>query len=302
MQGFSPIPRDIATRVHTEMPAEFRRPVVTDWSRANKRGHPVDCFLEGPCLDHEGNLYVTDIPHGRIFRIGTSGAWTLVAEYDGEPNGLALHPDGTRLAIADYKQGLLSLDPRTGVVEPLLTRRNSERFKGPNDLVFARNGDLYFTDQGQSGLHDPSGRVYRLRATGQLDTLLSNGPSPNGLALSAEEDVLFVAMTRDNAVWRLPLLPDGSTAKVGRFASFHGTSGPDGMAVDSAGRLLVAHASLGSVFVLSAQGEPWARLRSCRGATTTNLAFAGTGKGQVLITESETGTVLAADWPPEQTA
>jgi gluconolactonase len=288
-------PRPITTRVHTEMPAELRRPVVTEWSRANKRGLPVDCFLEGPCFDAAGNLYVTDIPHGRILRISSEGSWTQIAKYDGEPNGLALHPDGARLYVADYKQGILSLDLTTGQVAPVLARRNSERFKGPNDLVFAHNGDLYFTDQGQTGLQDPTGRVYRLRPGGQLDCLLANGPSPNGLALSLDEEVLFVAMTRDNAIWRLPLLPDGSTAKVGRFASFHGTSGPDGMTMDASGNLLVAHASLGSVFVLSPQGEPIARIRSCHGMTTTNLAFGPDGK-TLFITESETGAVLAATW------
>ncbi|MFX8156757.1 SMP-30/gluconolactonase/LRE family protein, partial [Acinetobacter baumannii] len=79
---------------------------------------------------------------------------------------------------------------------------------------------------------DPTGRVYRLRPDGRLDCLLSNGPSPNGLVLTPDESALFVAMTRDNAVWRLPLLADGSTSKVGRFAQFYGTSGPDGMAMD----------------------------------------------------------------------
>ena len=58
------------------------------------------------------------------------------------------------------------LDPRSGKVEALLDRPHGERFKGLNDLVFAKNGDLYFTDQGESGLHDPPGRLYRLRAGG----------------------------------------------------------------------------------------------------------------------------------------
>ena len=290
-----PLPIRIETRVHTEMPPRFRRAIVTDWSRANKRGEKVDSFLEGPCFDPDGNLYVTDIPHGRVFRIRRDSEWDQVAEYDGEPNGLARHPDG-RLFIADYKQGLLALDPSTGRTEPVLARRNSERFKGINDLQFARNGDLYFTDQGQTGLQDPTGRVFRLTDAGRLDCLLSNGPSPNGLALSADEDVLFVTMTRDNAVWRLPLLPDGSTAKVGRFAQFRGTSGPDGMAADQAGNLLVAHASLGAVFVLGPQGEVTARIASCRGATVTNLAFGGPERRTLFITESASGSVLAADW------
>ena len=288
-------PIAIETRVHTAMPARFRRAVVTEWSRANKRGEPVDCFLEGPCFDPEGNLYVTDIPHGRVFRIRPDLEWVQVAEYDGEPNGLARHPDG-RLFIADYKQGLLALNPGTGVVEPVLPRRNSERFKGINDLQFARNGDLYFTDQGQTGLQDPTGRVYRLTASGRLDCLLSNGPSPNGLVLSADEDILFVAMTRDNAVWRLPLLPDGTTSKVGRFAQFHGTSGPDGMAADTEGNVLLAHASLGRVIVLGPQGAVVAVMISCRGATVTIIAFGSLDPRSLYATESATGTIISADW------
>jgi gluconolactonase len=220
----------------------------------------------------------------------------LVTEYDGWPNGLKIHKDG-RIFVTDYKRGLVVLDAETGNVTPLLETRGSESFKGVNDLFFAQNGDLYFTDQGQTGLHDPTGRVYRLRADGRLDCLLSNGPSPNGLVLTPDESVLFVAMTRDNAVWRLPLLADGSTSKVGRFAQFYGTSGPDGMAMDAAGNLFVAHASLGAVFVLSPHGEPLARIASCRGRTTTNVAFAPDGQ-TLVITESATGTVLQARWTP----
>ena len=52
------------------------------------------------------------------------------------------------------------LDPGAGGVEPYLDRAHGERFKGLNDLVFAGNGDLHFTDQGESGLHDPIGRLY----------------------------------------------------------------------------------------------------------------------------------------------
>ena len=291
-----PPPQCIDTEVYAEMPARFRRAgVVSEWSRANKAGAAADCFLEAPCFDRSGNLYVVDIPFGRIFRVSPSREWTLVVEYDGEPNGLALHPDG-RLLIADYKNGLLALDVASGEIRAVLARRNAERFKGLNDLSFALNGDLYFTDQGQTGLHDPSGRVYRLRGNGQLDCLLANGPSPNGLVLHPSENVLFVAMTRDNAVWRLPLLPDGGTAKVGRFAQFYGVSGPDAMAMDEHGNLVVAHASLGAAIVLDADGEPVSRIASCRGRTTTNVAFGGANRQSIYITESATGTILKADW------
>jgi gluconolactonase len=83
--------------------------------------------------------------------------------------------------------------------------------------------------------------------------------------LDSRETVLFVAMTRDNAVWRLPFMKDGSVSKVGRFCSLFGTSGPDGMTMDGAGRLFVAHASLGHVFVFAPNGELIARIKSCAG-------------------------------------
>ena len=124
-----------------------------------------DCFLEGPSFDRDGNLYVTNIPYGRIFGVSPEGDFILLASYDLEPNGLKIHKDG-RLFIADHEQGLMLLDPWSGKVEAFLDRPHGERFKGLNDLVFAKNGDLYFTDQGESGLQDPTGRLYRLRAGG----------------------------------------------------------------------------------------------------------------------------------------
>ncbi|WP_369334447.1 SMP-30/gluconolactonase/LRE family protein, partial [Stenotrophomonas maltophilia] len=69
-------------------------PRISEWSAANKPGQAIDSFLEGPSFDRDGNLYLTDIPFGRIFKITPDNQWTLVAEYDGWPNGLALHRDG----------------------------------------------------------------------------------------------------------------------------------------------------------------------------------------------------------------
>ncbi|MDN5001817.1 SMP-30/gluconolactonase/LRE family protein [Bradyrhizobium sp. GCM10027634] len=286
-------PRRLETRLFSAMPAEFRRPGVrSDWADANRGGHPVDSFIEGPAFDAAGNLYVVDIPFGRIFRIAPDGTWSLIAEYQGWPNGLKIAPDG-RILVADYVNGIMELDPERGTIRPLLAHRNSESFKGCNDLHIASNGDVYFTDQGQTGLHDPSGRVFRLRTDSRLDCLIANGPSPNGLVLSPDEAVLFVAMTRDNSVWRVPLMRDGGVAKVGRFASFFGTSGPDGLTMDRSGRLFVAHASLGHVFVLAPNGGCIARIKSCAGPTCTNVALDRTGE-TLMITESSSGSVLAA--------
>lgn len=287
-------PKLIETTVYASMPEAFRQTGKTSaWANANKAGQPVDSFIEGPAFDRDGNLFIVDIPFGRIFRITPGGEWSLVAQYAGEPNSLKFHPDG-RLLITDYRNGLMQLDPDSGRVTPLLPSRNGESFKGVNDLAIASNGDVYFTDQGQTGLQDPSGRVFRLALNGKLDCLLNTGVSPNGLVLDLHERVLFVAMTRDNAVWRLPLSADGGVAKVGRFCSMFGTSGPDGLAMDEAGNLAVAHASLGHVFIFAPNGECIARVKSCAGTTVTNMAFGGPDRKQLFITESMSGKILRA--------
>ena len=287
-------PAVIPARVLTRLPQSFRDCRRTEWCDANKPGQRIDSFLEGPAFDREGNLYVCDIPFGRIFRISPALEWSLACEYDGWPNGLALHRDGS-LWIADYRRGLLRLRPGAKQPEPVLAHRNSESFKGLNDLTFDAQGRCYFTDQGQTGLHDPTGRVFRLDDR-KLDLLVSGIPSPNGIALDTTGRILFIAATRANAVWRGPLLEDGTTSKLGAFRTFFGTSGPDGMAVDAENRLVVCHASLGGAFVLDARGEVTHFVRSPEGSTVTNVAYRP-GASTIVLTESETGSLLEADLP-----
>ena len=282
------------TEVFTRMPDQFRRSGVrTSWADANRGGQPTDSFIEGPTFDAAGHLYVTDIPFGRIFRIDALGEWEQVAEWDGEPNGCKFLNDH-ELIVTDYRNGLMACDVKTGTVRPYLERRNSERFKGVNDLIFDSRGNLYFTDQGQTGLHDPTGRLYRLQRDGRLDLLLANVPSPNGVALSPDECVLYLAVTRGNQVWRVPLLDDGSVSKVSAFFTSYGPSGPDGLAVDEAGRVIVANPGLGCAWVLNHRAEPELVLRSCAGASLTNVAFGGPQRKTLYCTESITGTVLRA--------
>lgn len=291
-------PKDVPSEVFARVPDKFRKKRRSSWADGNHRGAELDCFLEGPSFDRHGNLYVTDIPFGRIFRISPDGGdWTLVAEYDGEPNGLKFHQDG-RAFITDYRRGVMVLDPASGKVEPFFERRSAESLRGVNDLVFGAGGELYFTDQGQTGLHDPTGRVYRLKTDGKLDCLIANGPSPNGLVLNKDESILYVCMTRGNAVWRVPLTRDGGVTKVGIFVQLSGgLGGPDGMALDADDGIVVCHVGLGCAWHFSRLGEPLHRIRSCAGLGTTNVAFGGPERRAVFITESITGQILKAELP-----
>jgi gluconolactonase len=289
-------PPVIETTVFARLPDALKQASPSSTWHVGRPGPRAHSFLEGPAMDGVGNLICTDIPNGRILRIAPDGRVSVVVAYDGEPNGLKVRADG-RYVIADHRLGLLVCDPTTAHIEPVLSRAGREGFKGLNDLTFARNGDLYFTDQGQSGLHDPCGCVYRLAADGRLDCVLAGIPSPNGLALSADERTLFLNVTRANAVWRLPLDDHGRTSKVGTFIQLSGGSGPDGLALDSAGNLAVAHPGLGAVWLFAPHGEPLYRITSCTGRRTTNLAFGGPDMKTLFITEAETATVLMARMP-----
>jgi gluconolactonase len=113
--------------------------------------------------------------------------------------------------------------------------------------------------------------------------------------LSNDEKTLFLAVTRANQVWRLPLHADGTTSKVGAYITMSGGAGPDGMALAADGSLAVAHVGLGAVWIFDRLGEPLYRLVSCEELSTTNIAFGGPAQTTLFITESDSGTILSAD-------
>jgi gluconolactonase len=281
-----PLLEAIEASVFTTLPEELRyRGEPTAWSKAVRPGQRIHSFLEGPSFDRDGNLYVSDTPHGRIFRIDPSGKWETALDYDGQPNGLAIHRDG-RLFIADYRRGLLVFDPEGGSVTAL----SDGPFLGLSDLVFRSNGDLYLTDAGHTSLRDPSGRVFRFSGEGRLELLFAGVPYPNGIALDPSESELFVAATRANAVWKLA--PDA--AMVGLFVQLSGGLGPDGLAVDARNRLAIAHARNGIVWVIDADGEPVYKIRT-RGKSVTNVAFGGAGNETLYITEADEGAIYEVE-------
>jgi gluconolactonase len=289
-------PERVQTKIHWQLEPKMRNKRRSDWADPNRLGQEVDSFLEGPSFDREGNLYFVDIPFGRVFRLSPHGRCEIVCQYDGWPNGLKIHKDG-RIFICDYKRGLVLMDPKRGEIEAILATRNSESWKGLNDLVFASDGACYFTDQGQTGIHDPTGRVYRLRPDGGLDLLLGNVPSPNGIVLNMKENRLFVAVTRQNAVWRCPIMTDGSVSKVGTYLQLSGGhGGPDGMALDQEDAILVCQLGVG-IWRFDSDGMPTHLIEACVGHHMTNVAYGGPDNKTLFITEADTGSILTCEMP-----
>lgn len=301
-------PQEVTTEIFVELPRELHKPSkLSPWvakKRASGKAPRSNAmaagtsWLVGPSFDRAGNLYCADIPFGRILRLTPKLEWEIFAEYDGEPSGLKIHRDG-RLFVADHQRGLLVFDPHTARMDVLLDHANEEPFKGLSDLTFAANGDLFFTDQGQSALQDPSGRVYRLRASGELDLLIDNLEGPNGLVLNKNETTLYVSVTRANRIIAVPLLAGHhGVGKCGIYIQLSGgPNGPDGLAVDEAGNLVAVMAGFGTAWVFDHFGEPIYRIRSCAGLSTTDAAFGGDDRKTLFITEAAHGCIIRTRLP-----
>ena len=297
------LPRAVVAELFTALPdALHYRGEPTEWVRTTRPGKRLHSFLEAPCFDQAGDLWLVDVPYGRLFRVTPDGGWTIAYQYDGEPHGLARLPDG-RFALTCYRHGLLALDPAAGRHSVLCSRSNTEAFRGLSDITRAPNGDLWFTDPGRSSLSDPTGRLFRLRA-GQArpDLVLANLPYPNGVAVSPDGVFVYVAVTRANAVWRLLAdAPDPVWPMVGVHLHLSGGLGPDGMAIDAEGRLAVAQSQIGRAWIFDCWGDPLCRVHVPGGTWTTAVAFSPDGQWLVIV-EAQQGAlyrVRLADCLPD---
>jgi gluconolactonase len=141
--------------------------------------------------------------------------------------------------------------------------------------------------------------VFRLRASGEVDLLFDGLEGPNGLVLNREENILYVSVTRANCIVSMPLLPDhGGVSKCGIFIQLSGSpNGPDGLAVDAEGNLVVVIAGFGTAWVFSRLGEPLYRIKSAAGMSTTDAAYGGPDGKTLFITEAAEGVILTTRLP-----
>lgn len=101
--NFYPVPPTIQAQVYVRIPDDMRcTGQATEW-RGGFSLPFSGIFLEGPTFDKHGNLYVVDVPYGRILKIDHQKQVTECVRWDGEPNGMVIREDG-RFVVADYKQ------------------------------------------------------------------------------------------------------------------------------------------------------------------------------------------------------
>jgi len=233
-------------------------------------------FTEGPVWTPDGDLLFSDPNENTLYRWSRDGQVSIfrtksgyagvdISEYK-QPgsNGLTFDAQG-RLTVCQHgERRVIRIEP-TGALTVLADRYQGKRLNSPNDLVYKKDGTLYFTDPpfGLPKFFDdprkelPFSGVYRVK-DGQVTLVAKDLTGPNGIAFSPDEKFLYVTNwdEKKKVVMRYPVNADGTLGMGTVF--FDMTSAPgeealDGMKVDAGGHLFVS--GPGGVWVISGEGR-----------------------------------------------
>ncbi len=265
-------------------------------------------WTEGPVWRADSSYVLfSDIPPNTIYRWKDGEGLSLFLRPAGHnrdqppgrevgTNGLFIDAEG-QLVMADHGDRQISrLNEKNFTKESVAGSYEGKRLNSPNDLVFAKNGNLYFTDPpyGLEGLNDspvkeqPHNGVYLVRPDGEVVLLDAELTFPNGIILSPDEQTLYVAVSdgRAPAIWAYDVQSDGTVANkrmffdgaplrdAGRRGAF------DGTAIDVNGNLWAT--GPGGVLVITPDGELLGTIVT--GRATSNCIFGGPDRSVLYIT------------------
>src|SRR5687768_10582833 len=175
---------------------------------------------EGPAFDRAGNLFFVNWLSSSVNRLTPDGVVGEFFNSGGIPAGLAFHRDGS-LYLADEGEqthGVLRITPE-GDARILVNDYEGQPLNGANDLVFDRNGVLYFSDPWGSSAERPIGGFYRFFPDGRLERIDHGLAFPNGVAINADESAVFLAETNHNRILRYPIGAAGGIGEREVFAT-----------------------------------------------------------------------------------
>lgn len=255
-------------------------------------------FLEGPLWrQKQGVLWFSDLVGNVAHQWAPDGKVTDVLNpggYDGKdlpaggyigPNGMAEGPDGIVVLCQHGNRRIVSISPDMKVTT-LVDRYQGKRLNSPNDLVYAPDGSLYFTDPpfGLPKMNDDPAKevkfngVYRF-SKGKLQAVIQDVTFPNGIAFSPDYKTLYISNSdAAHRLWmRYDVAANGTVSNGRVFADATSSPDqgvPDGMRVDSAGNVYAA--GPGGVWVFSPEGKHLGTIKTPEGAS--NCAWGDDGK------------------------
>lgn len=193
-------------------------------------------FTEGPCENSKGEVFYNDVPSSKTYKIGLDGKLSVFLEDSKKGDGQRFGPDGRLVAVVGGAEQIVAYD--AGGKASVL----ADGFRG-NDLVVRHDGGVYVTNPGWNGT-DPS-KVWFVSAKGEKTVVDTGLKFSNGLTLSPDQSLLYVADSRSHWVYSYQVQADGSLINKQKYYHLHmpdtaDDSGADGMRTDRDGRLWVA--------------------------------------------------------------
>lgn len=249
----------------------------------------VPKYCEGVVFDHDGKGYISWGDTITQFTLdGKHQAWAKT----GAPNGHKVLADGTHLVCDASQHAVLHLAADGKLLPHASKECDGKPLRGPNDLTLdTANGGFYFSDPGGSSLDKLIGTIHYVDKSGKTILLDDGLAFPNGIVLTPDGKKLYLAESQKNCVHIYDVLGPGKLSKRKLFADLprkkEGTpqidNQPDGMCLDAAGNLYVAHYGMKQVQVLNPEGK---LIRQFDGGnvTTSNVAFSGPNMDQLFIT------------------
>jgi gluconolactonase len=264
---------------------------------------------EGPVyVPGEHALYFTTLPEPAperplvdIKRLALeTGAVSVVRADANVANGMALGTDG-RLVVCEQHPAAISLvDRATGGAETLVDSWRGRRLNSPNDVVVKSDGTVWFTDPSYGHLQgfrpepEVGDFVYRYEpATGRLSAVADSFDKPNGIAFSPDESILYVTdsganqepgsyyVDRPHHVVAFDVI-DGRHLGPARLFAVTTPGFPDGLKVDSSGRVYVSAAS--GVLVFDPGGD---LIDEIELPGTVNFTFGGLDRDVLYVTTDD---------------
>ncbi len=168
-------------------------------------------YLDGIAWGPDQSLYFSDVTAGIIYRYTPGKGFFIVCDSTKGVNGMMFDRSGKLLVCHGEYGYIASYQPNSCTLEPLVTTYEGQRFNSPNDLVVDRYGGLYFTDPSFTPNHifQPKEIVYYVTPEKKVRALI-NDIHPDGIALSVDGKILYLADRRKPFVWAFDVLDQGN--------------------------------------------------------------------------------------------